>query len=128
MIQNTSKQKNSVNWFILIELFIFTAIVWFTCSDNAQITSLAFTASFLILYGEIRDDSAHKDHIRVRSVHHGFRRNPACLRVLYRQHSCSVDNEISWCFYCKHSLFLRARIPMWALPRALLRPLYRLQV
>ena len=49
MIQNTSKQKNSVNWFILIELFIFTLIVWFTCSDNAQITSLVFTASFLIL-------------------------------------------------------------------------------
>ncbi len=52
MISEIPKYKEKINWFIFIELLAFTAIVWFTCTENAQRASNVFTISFLILLYE----------------------------------------------------------------------------
>lgn len=50
MISETPKIKEEINWFVLLEMLLCTAIIWFTCSKNTTMASHAFTASFIVLF------------------------------------------------------------------------------
>lgn len=49
MMQNNIKTKEKVNWFITLSMICCALIIWFTCSNNPNMTSRVFTGSFIIL-------------------------------------------------------------------------------